>query len=75
MSKQFKPCQGKQLCQENEQGCRTCERSYEEIIKTRELVDELTELAQRFEYENGDEFADYIAKRIKKKLAHASKEE
>lgn len=66
---QFRPCLGKTACREDAAGCRTCRRSAEEILRTRELVDEVVDFAATMGYDNPDEFAAYLARRISRKLA------
>lgn len=65
---QFRPCLGKTACQEDMYGCRTCKRSASEIARTRTLVAQAVELAVSMGYENPDDFASYLARRISRKL-------
>lgn len=71
MERLFRPCQGKNLCREDENGCQVCGRDAAEINQTRDLVDALTRFALEQGYSNVDEFAAYIARRLEKKVAHA----
>ena len=69
--KSFRPCQGKLHCRENEMGCQTCGRSAREINEARDMVNTIVEFVAREEYDNPDEFLDYVKKRVLKKLASA----
>lgn len=66
--KTFTPCQGKTACRDEGEGCLTCGRSFSEIQQTRALVESLAELALSHDYSNVEAFADYIAKRLVKKV-------
>lgn len=71
----FRPCLGKTACTEGGTLCRACGRSFDEIERTRRLVDGLVELTLELGYDNPGEFADYVARRIVKKIAHAREQE
>jgi hypothetical protein len=64
----FRPCAGKSVCNENENHCLVCGRSLEAIARTRQLVDELTRLAQQENYDNPQDFLAYVSHRVLKKL-------
>ncbi len=66
----FVPCAGKTACTEDGSHCRGCGRSHDEIARTRAAISALTELALEQGYDNVDAYADYIAARIVKKVAH-----
>jgi hypothetical protein len=66
----FRPCLGRTACADDGSRCRTCGRSLEEIERTRTLVDGLAELALGMDYDNPEVFADYVARRIVKKVRH-----
>lgn len=66
----FKPCLGKNACRDDGVTCLTCGRSLEEIKRTQDLVAGLTDLATEYGYENHAEFAEYVARRIVKKIEH-----
>lgn len=66
----FKPCQGKKTCRENEELCLTCGRTLGEIQSLRELMDELASLAIAYEYENIEEFGEYITRKLPKMVSH-----
>jgi hypothetical protein len=71
----FNPCLGSTACTEpgTEGGthCRACGRSFDEIERTRVLVDGLVQLVLELDYDNPRAFADYVARRIVKKVQHA----
>lgn len=64
----FTPCQGKNACRDNGVLCLTCGRKLSEIMKLRELMQELTTLAINHDYENVDAYAQYIARKISKMI-------
>lgn len=66
----FTPCRGKQACVEKGEHCLTCGRSLDEIARTRQLIDELAELALAMDYANIDEFSTYIAAKLSKKVQY-----
>ena len=66
----FIPCQGKHSCRENEEKCLTCGRTLEEINLLRDLMDQLASLAIAYEYDNVDQFAEYISRKLPKMVSH-----
>ena len=70
MGKMFVRCMGKTACQEDDQQCRTCFRSLEEIYGTRALVDEMVRFAQQMGYMNTDIFFEYLAAKAAKKASY-----
>ena len=66
----FTPCRGKQACVERGDRCITCGRSLHEIARTRQLIDDLAELAITQGYDNLDEFAVYVANKLGKKIRY-----
>ncbi|MBI1284239.1 MAG: hypothetical protein GC183_07865 [Thiobacillus sp.] len=64
----FTPCKGKTACRDDGKQCLTCGRSFEEITRTRELIDALAELACIQNYDNVGEFVAYIAGKVEKKV-------
>lgn len=66
----FRPCAGKTACRDDSTTCLTCGRSLAAIGETRRLIDALTELALAQDYDNADEFAAYVAKKVEKKVRH-----
>lgn len=71
----FTPCQGKTACRDDGEKCLTCGRSFEEIGKLRELMDELATLAMDFDYQNTDEYAAYIARKLEKTINYRREQE
>ena len=63
----FKPCIPNQ-CTEEGTHCEGCGRSHVEIAETKALVMNLVNFAQKQDYENHEEFADFIKKNLVKKL-------
>jgi hypothetical protein len=70
----FRPCLGQTACTEGGDHCRSCGRSFEEIERTRELVNGLARLALAMDYGNPQAFADHVARRLVKKGQHAREE-
>ncbi len=70
----FRPCLGKTACTEGGDDCRACGRSFEEIERTRQLVNGLARLALEMDYDNPRAFADYVARRLVKKVQSAREE-
>ena len=64
----FVPCRGMNACRDDGEKCLVCGRSLAEIMETRRHIDALMELALARGYENGDEFAAYVASRLAKKI-------
>jgi hypothetical protein len=71
----FTPCKGKTACRDNGEQCLVCGRSLEEITRTRELINALADFACAQNYDNVSEFADYIARKLEKKLRHRREDE
>jgi predicted Fe-S protein YdhL (DUF1289 family) len=68
MAYRFKPCVSRTACTEDGTHCRACGRSHEEINELRSLVNRVTEFAAKMEYDNSDEFLDYLKSKVVKKL-------
>jgi hypothetical protein len=66
----FTPCKGKTACRDDGEQCLVCGRRFEEITQTRQLIDALADLACAQGYDNVDEFAAYIARKVEKKVRH-----
>lgn len=66
----FVPCKGKTACRDDGETCLTCGRSFAEITRTRELIDALADFACAQAYDNVDEFAAYVARKMEKKVRH-----
>lgn len=71
----FTPCQGKHACRDNGVLCLTCGRKLTEIEKLRDLLQELSALAVEYDYENVEEYAGYVARKIAKQVEHKRREE
>lgn len=71
----FVPCQGKTACRDDGERCLSCGRSLQEIAQLREQLDNLASLAIGYRYENVDEFADYIARKLPKMVAYRLEQE
>ncbi len=71
----FTPCQGKNACRDNGVLCLTCGRKLTEIEKLRELMQGLSELAIDYDYENVDDYAQYVARKVAKMIAYKRQEE
>jgi predicted Fe-S protein YdhL (DUF1289 family) len=68
MAHHFKPCVSRTACTEDGTHCRACGRSHEEINALRSLINSVTEFATKMEYENSEEFLDYLKNKVIKKL-------
>lgn len=66
----FRPCVGKTVCRDSGDVCLTCGRSLTEVARTRELIEQLTEFVMISDYVNVQEFADYVARKVVKKVAY-----
>ena len=71
----FRPCQGKSACRDNGVLCLTCGRKLNEVMQLRELMQQLTSLALNYDYENVDEYAGYIARKVAKMIAYQRQEQ
>ena len=70
----FTPCKGKTACRDDGEKCLTCDRSFAEISRTRELIDALADFACTQGYDNVEEFAAYVARKVEKKISHRRSE-
>lgn len=67
----FNPCiSGK--CTYEGTHCEGCGRSHEEIAETKKMIKELVSYAQKMEYENFEDFANFIGKSVLNKLQNPS---
>ncbi|MET0069538.1 MAG: hypothetical protein ABW096_05815 [Candidatus Thiodiazotropha sp.] len=64
----FTPCQGKSACRDDGETCLTCGRALKEIAELRELMQKLSTLAITYDYENADDFAQYVARKTAKMI-------
>lgn len=67
---QFRPCAGKSACRDDGETCLTCGRSLAAIEETRKLLGALAEFTLAQDYDNVDEFAAYVARKLEKKVRH-----
>jgi hypothetical protein len=67
----FSPCiSGK--CTYEGTHCEGCGRSHEEIAETKKMIKELVSYAQKMEFENFEDFANFIGKSVLNKLQNPS---
>ncbi len=67
----FNPCiAGK--CTEDGTHCTGCGRSHEEIAETKKMVKALVSFAQKMNYDNIEEFSNFIGQSVLKKLQNPS---
>lgn len=67
----FSPCiSGK--CTYEGTHCEGCGRTHEEIAETKKMIKELVSYAQMKEYENIEDFANFIGKSVLNKLQNPS---
>jgi predicted Fe-S protein YdhL (DUF1289 family) len=71
MAYQFKSCVSRGACTEDGDRCRACGRTHEEINAVRTLTNQVTEFIQQMDYENSEEFLDYLKNKVSKKLKMA----
>jgi len=67
----FNPCINRNACTEDGTHCRACGRSHEEIAQLRQLVNDTYALVSTWDYDNLDEFFNYLQKKIGKKIKHS----
>ena len=72
MGNSFKPCINRNACNDDGVRCRSCGRTLDEIVKTKQLVDTVFSFIREMEYDNSDEFMVYLSRKIEKKIAHQS---
>jgi len=63
----FIPCKGSAFCTEAGTHCDGCGRSHVEIAETKKLVNGLVEFVQKQDYENPEDFAQFISGSLVKK--------
>jgi hypothetical protein len=66
----FESCHGKDACRDDGERCLTCGRSLREIARLRAAIDELATLALDAGYDNTEEFARYVARKLFKTINH-----
>ena len=67
----FKSCINRNACNDDGVRCRSCGRTLDEIIKTKEVVDNVFNFIREMDYDNSDEFMAYLSRKISKKINHA----
>jgi hypothetical protein len=72
---QFIPCQGKTACRDDGVRCLTCGRSLEEVVWLRDLIGQLAELAVEYEYDNVEQYIDYIVRKVEKMIESQRQEQ
>ncbi len=73
MAYHFKPCVSRIACTEDGTHCRACGRSHEEINALRTLLNQVADFALQMDYDNNEEFLDYLKNKVLKKLKNSSK--
>ncbi|QTR47657.1 hypothetical protein J9253_06985 [Thiothrix litoralis] len=68
--RQFNHCKGKDACRDDSERCLTCGRKLTEVARTVFLMNELSDFVIEQDYDNVDEFAAYIARKLVKKVKH-----
>lgn len=71
MAHRFKSCVSRGACTEDGDRCRACGRTHEEVNAVRTLTNQVTAFIQQMDYENSDEFLEYLKKKVAKKLKMA----
>ncbi|NBC46691.1 MAG: hypothetical protein GVY22_01605 [Gammaproteobacteria bacterium] len=66
----FEPCHGKDACRDDGEHCLTCGRSLNEIARLRAGIDALAMLALEAGYDNSEEYAQYVARKLFKTINH-----
>ena len=67
----FSPCiSGK--CTYEGSHCEGCGRSHQEIAETKKMIKELVSYAQKMEYENVEDYANFIGTSVLNKLQNPS---
>mgnify|MGYP000367808050 CR=1 FL=1 len=66
----FSPCRPGQ-CTEDGTHCNGCGRSHQEIADTKKLIGGIVSYAQQQDYDNFEEFVDFVSKKSLKKLNEA----
>lgn len=64
----FKPCISRLACTEVGTHCKSCGRPIEYVNRTRQLINELTQLALDADYANTDDFLNYVHSKTRKKI-------
>ncbi len=68
--REFVPCKGKDDCRDDGEYCLTCGRKLTEVARAVFLMNELSDFVIEQDYENVEEFASYIARKLVKKVKY-----
>lgn len=68
--RQFNPCKGKDACRDDGERCLTCGRKLTEVARLVFLMNELSDFVIEQDYDNVEEFAAYLARKLVKKVKH-----
>lgn len=68
MAHRFKPCISRSACTEGGERCRACGRTHEEINAVRAITRQVADFIRQMDYENSQEFLDYLTRKVGKKL-------
>ena len=66
----FQPCHGKSDCRDDGERCVACGRQLTEIARLRDAIDALASLALDHDYDNVEEYAGYVARKLFKTINH-----
>ena len=66
----FEPCHGKNACRDDGERCLTCGRPLSEVARLRTCIDELASLALDAGYDNSEEYAANVARKLFKTINH-----
>lgn len=64
----FTPCIGRSACRDDGVRCLACNRSLAEIAMAREAIETVTAFLEEMNYENPEQFIDYLSSKVMKKL-------
>ena len=64
----FKPCISRLACTEGGTHCKSCGRPIDHVNRTRQAINDLTQLVIDADYVNIEEFLDYVKSKAKKKI-------
>jgi len=66
----FRPCKDRSACTEDGATCKGCGRTHAEIFCTRDLVSGIVQFIENMNYDNSEEFMDYLKRKVIKKTKH-----
>ncbi len=64
----FRPCVDRTACTEEGTHCRACGRSHAEIAAVRDQVQQVVALIRELEYDNPQEYLDWLQRKVLRKL-------